>query len=122
MRAFDLTNNGNGLSLHPQMIGNLPWVQKSYLFFYLILGCPTANFGTMSSGQLHSPVVNCCLNYQSSGHREPAKGVGSLTPTKRLVGFEPGHSDPIATPYPTLPKLHPMNKRCLLKNENKSVK
>ena len=42
-------------------------------------------------GQLHSPDVNDdVLHFRPEGHREPRSEVGSLRPTERLVGFEPG--------------------------------
>ena len=59
-------------------------------FFYLLFGCPTANFGPLSRGQPHSPNVNhCSIHFQPQGHREPRNKVGSLSPAEHLVGFEP---------------------------------
>ena len=50
-----------------------------------------ANFGPLSRGQPHSPDVNhCVLHFRPEGHREPRNEVGSLSPAKRLLGFEPG--------------------------------
>ena len=57
----------------------------------LLFGCPMANFGPLSRGQPHSPDVNhCVLHFRPEGHREPRNEVGSLSPAKRLLGFEPG--------------------------------
>ena len=48
------------------------------------------NFGPSSRGQPHSPDVNHCIfHFQPKGHWEPCSKVGSLNPTKHLVGFEP---------------------------------
>ena len=61
------------------------------VFFYLLFGFPTANFGPLSRGQPHSSNVNhCSLHFQPQGHREPRNKVGSQSPAEHLVGFEPG--------------------------------
>ena len=50
-----------------------------------------ANFGLLSRVQPHSPDVNhCVLHFRPEGHWEPRGEVGSLSPAKCLVGFEPG--------------------------------
>ena len=66
---------------------------KLNFFFKLLFGCPTANFWPFSRGQPHSPDVNhwvFTFFEPRVGHWEPRKEVGSLSPTERLVGFEPG--------------------------------
>ena len=60
--------------------------------FFFLFGRPTANFGSLSRGQPHSPDVNHCvfLHFQPKGHREHRNEVGSLSLDERLVGFELG--------------------------------
>ena len=42
-------------------------------------------------GWSHSLDVNHCIFYfRSKGHQEPLNEIGSLSPAKHLVGFEPG--------------------------------
>ena len=60
------------------------------LFFQLVFGCPTANFGPLPRGQPHSPDLNhCILHFRPEGHREPHIEVEFLSPARCLVGFEP---------------------------------
>ena len=55
----------------------------------MLFGCPTINFGPLLRGQPHSSNVNhCVLHFQPEGHREPGNMVGSLIPSKHLMGFE----------------------------------
>ena len=61
-------------------------------FFYLLLGCPTANFALLLRGQSHQLDVNNCMFdslIQSKSHMEPRNEVGSQSLAKHLVGFEP---------------------------------
>ena len=41
--------------------------------FYLLYGCLRAEFGSLSSGQSHSPIVNQCFYIQSLRHWDPHK-------------------------------------------------
>ena len=60
-------------------------------FFKLLFCCPTANFGSLSRGQPHSPDVSqCVLNFWPEGHWEPRNEVGSLNLAERLAEFELG--------------------------------
>ena len=64
----------------------------TYIYILTAIWLPTANFGPLSRGQPHSHNVNNCiffLNIRPEGHREPRSEVGSLSPAKRLLGFEP---------------------------------
>ena len=57
----------------------------------LLFGCPTANFGPLSSGQPHWLNVNhCILHFWPEGHWEPRSEVGSLSLAERLVRFWTG--------------------------------
>ena len=61
------------------------------LFFKLLFGCPTTNFGPLLRRKPHSPNVNhCVLHIRPEGHREPRYEVGSLNPAKCLTWFDPG--------------------------------
>ena len=43
-------------------------------FFYLLFDCLTAEFGSLSRGQPHSPIVNhCVFTIQSLRHWDPDK-------------------------------------------------
>ena len=44
----------------------------AFQFFYLLLGCPTTNSGSMARGQSHFPNVTHCLLFavRPEGHRE----------------------------------------------------
>ena len=60
-------------------------------FFNCYLAAPRPTFGPLSRGQPHSPDVNhFVLYFRPEGHQEPPSKVGSLSPAKHLVGFEPG--------------------------------
>ena len=75
---------------------NMSCVDKSHtcVFFQLLFGCPTANFGPFSRGQPHSPdVYHSVFIFSTRGHQEPRNEVGSLSPAEPLVGFEAGTFD-----------------------------
>ena len=62
-----------------------------FFFFNCYLAAPRPTFGPLSRGQPHSPDVNhFVLYFRPEGHQEPPSKVGSLSPAKHLVGFEPG--------------------------------
>ena len=50
-----------------------------------------ANFGALLSVQPHQPDVNYCIFYSPEGKQELHGKVGSLSPAKHLVEFEPGY-------------------------------
>ena len=65
-----------------------------FLFFFLLFGCLKANFQPLSRRHPHSPNVNnCILHIRPKGHWEPHNKVGSVSPAKHLVDFEPSNSD-----------------------------
>ena len=50
-----------------------------------------ANFGPFSRGQPYKLDVNHCFYlFQPEVYQEPHNEVGSLSPAKYVVGFEPG--------------------------------
>ena len=60
-------------------------------FFYLLFGCPTANFGSLSRGILTNPMlITAFYLFRPEGHREHHNEVGSQNPAEHLVRFEPG--------------------------------
>ena len=61
-----------------------------YFFFYLLFGCPTANFGSLSRVQHHSPNVNHCLLSMFDPKVTNCNEIRSQSPIKHLVGFKPG--------------------------------
>ena len=88
-------------------------------FFYLLFGCPTANFGLLSRGQDHSPNVNYCVlsTFNMKAIRNHENEVGSLSPAKHLVGFEPGTLQffhKTLTEKATLPYLESIQYKCPL--------
>ena len=74
-RLHMLLRNWNYENAFPSMI-------KDYftIFFKLLFGRLTANFGPLSRGQSHSLYVNhCVFPFRSEGHRVPRNEVGSLS-------------------------------------------
>ena len=72
-------------------------LEKYIVFLLLLFVFLTAIW--LSQGQLRvivdgtaslTPVNHCVLHFRLEGYREPCYEVGSLSPAKRLVGFEPG--------------------------------
>ena len=62
--------------------------------FFFFLSCLTANVQPLSRRHRHSPNVNnCILHIWPKGHWEPHNKVGSVSPAKHLVEFEPSNSD-----------------------------
>ena len=61
-----------------------------FLFFYCYLATPRPTLGHYRGGSLtHPMLITCALHILPDGHREPRSEVGSLSPAKCLVGFEP---------------------------------
>ena len=81
---------------------------SSYLFFffYLLFGCPMANFCLLSSRQFHSPNVNHCIWAISFWPRAGLGGVESLPKTECLVSFVHNAITPQIAES-TLPRLKP---------------
>ena len=50
-----------------------------------------ANFGPLLSGHPHQPNANCYIFNSTEGKQELHGKVGSLSPAKHLVEFEPGY-------------------------------
>ena len=77
--SVNLANRGN---LLPGKVFMLVVGQKKHSiiskFFSLSVGwLPTANFGTLSTGQPLSPNVDhCVIQFQAEGHWEPCNEVG----------------------------------------------
>ena len=62
-----------------------------YFFFNCYLAVPQPTLGHFRGDSLPNPMlITALLLIQPEGHREPRSEVGSLSPAKRLVGFEPG--------------------------------
>ena len=79
------------LSLPSNIISGSNWENLKHIYFQLLFGCPTANFGPLSRWQPHSPDANhSILQNQPEGHQKPCNEVRSLSLAKHLVGFEPG--------------------------------
>ena len=64
-------------------------IETSQLIFFLLpFGCPTANFGPLSTGQPHSPDANhCVLHIRPEGHREPRSEARSDLQSKSIDWF-----------------------------------
>ena len=68
-------------------------MKSVFLFIYYVLfGCPTANFGPLPRAQPHSPNLNhsVYVSFLPKGHWKPHNKIGSLNPAEHLVEFEPG--------------------------------
>ena len=66
-------------------------IHVQFIFFKLLFGYPTPNFGSLLRGQPYSPNVNhCVFHFWPKGHRESRNEVGSLSLAECLVGFELG--------------------------------
>ena len=79
--------------VHVQTVFDIPHKHEWYhkLFYKLLFGCPTANFGPWSKGQLQTPkLMAAFLQFWPEGHWEPRNSVRSLSATKSLMGYEPG--------------------------------
>ena len=66
-----------------------------FLFtYYVLFGCPTANFGLLPRAQPHSPNLNhsVCVCFLPKSHWEPHNKIGSLNPAQHLVEPKPGTS------------------------------
>ena len=65
-----------------------------FFFFNCYLAVPWPTFGHFQGDSLPNPMlITVFLLIRPEGHREPHNEVRSLSPAKRLVGFEPGTSD-----------------------------
>ena len=70
-------------------------MKRIFTFFYLLLGCLTANFEPLLRGQQpHSPdVIHCFFfNFRTEDLQEPRNEVEPLSPVKCLAEFELGTS------------------------------
>ena len=55
------------------------------------MAAPRPILGYYRGGSLTRPMlITCILHIRPEGHREPHNEAGSISPTERLVGFEPG--------------------------------
>ena len=65
----------------------MKWQEKRKGFFYLLFGCPTVSLGKLLREQ---PNFNHCIfTIRSKGYLEPHNDIGSLSPVKHLMGFDP---------------------------------
>ena len=70
---------------------NVSEIQDYYYFFNCYLVAPRPTSGHYRGDSLtHPMLITAFLHIRLEGHREPRSEVGSLSPAKRLVGFEPG--------------------------------
>ena len=59
------------------------------LFFYLVFGCPTVNFGPLLvDSHTHLMLVTAFVKFWPKGHQKSHNDAGSLSWAKCLVGFE----------------------------------
>ena len=94
----------------------LPFIR---IFFICYLAAPQPTLGLLSRGQDHSPNVNYCVlsTFNMKAIRNHENEVGSLSPAKHLVGFEPGTLQffhKTLTQKATLPNLEPIQYKCPL--------
>ena len=62
-----------------------------FFFFNFYLAAPRPTLDDYREGSLTHPIlITTFLHVRPESHREPRNKVGSLSPTKRLLGFEPG--------------------------------
>ena len=62
-----------------------------FFFFNCYLAAPQPALGHYRGGSLtHPMLITCVLHIKPEGHWEPCSEVASLSPAKRLVGFELG--------------------------------
>ena len=80
-------------------------------FYYLLFGCPTANFWLLSSKQSHSPNVNHCIWAISFWSRAEMEGVGSLHLSECPVSFDHKAITPQIAGN-TLPRFKPSFPKC----------
>ena len=92
---FKLLKNGNGgeelYSLLPccfvQKKGNR-WDVKVKDFFNCYFAAPRSPLGHSQGDSLTNPmIITAFAQFQPEGHWEPCNVVGSLSPTKHLMGF-----------------------------------
>ena len=90
--------NGVADSIKFQLTSITPqdWSVSMY-FFNCYLAAPWPTLGIIKQGDslTHPMLITCVLHiwHKGKGHREPCNKVGSLSPVKWLVGFEPEPSD-----------------------------
>ena len=68
-------------------------MESVFLFIYYVLfGCPSANFGPLPRAQPYSPNLHHSIyvKFQPKSHWELPNKIGFLNPAKRLVNFQPG--------------------------------
>ena len=69
----------------------LDLVYMLHIFSNRYLAVPRPTLGHYRAGSLtHPMLITSVLHIRPEGHRGPRSEVGSLSPAKRLVGFEPG--------------------------------
>ena len=77
--------------------------------FYMLFGCPTANFGSLPRGQPHELDVNHCVSDNSFDPRVTGRlvtrfGPKTLRSTQWCLNQEPSDSESnVLTHYVTLP-------------------
>ena len=75
--------------MYMQLI-SLILAQQRKFFFNCYLATPHPTWGHYWGGSLTHPMLSTCiLHIQPEGHQEPQNKVGSLSPAKHLVEFEP---------------------------------
>ena len=61
------------------------------IFFNCYLAVPQPTLDHSQGDSLTNPMlITAFVHIRPEGHREPRNEVGSLSPAKRLAGFEPG--------------------------------
>ena len=61
---LDLGNTSLEQTLRLKTLGYLLFIPAIFFFFYVLSGCPMANFWLLLSKQSYSPNVNHCIGYQ----------------------------------------------------------
>ena len=89
----------------------IPAIFFSFFFcFYLLFGCPMANFWLLSSKKYHSPSVDHCIWASSFWARAGMGGAGSLHLTECPLSFDYNAITPQIAEN-TLPRLKPSSSK-----------
>ena len=66
-------------------------LMRMSIFFNCYLAVPQQTLGHSQGDSLTNPMfITAFVQVRPKGHWKPCNKVGSLSPAKRLVGFEPG--------------------------------
>ena len=78
-------------SIVPKDFGRQDFFLDFFFFFNCYLAVPRPTLGHSQGDSLINPMlITAFVHVRPESHQEPYSEVGSLSPAKRLVGFEPG--------------------------------